>query len=155
MKRILASCLAALTLVAASASPSFSQQSKTHLGGKASSMVHLWANLAPDGIPQPFALVSPEGTSMGTFAVPEGTVLIVTDLTVGVNGPPAPGVTRGGVLVGAYSGPYFSVDFSKQAGQSIHLTGGAVYSLTPMGINSWDSANYVFMDVYGYLAKDQ
>lgn len=155
MNRKLALGLGALLLVAASVSTGLAQQSKTHLGGKASSMVRLWASVSP-GNSQPFYLANPDGTMTPGFTLPADTVLVITDVSVGVNIVPSPGVTRGGVHAGTGPiDPYFSVDFTKQAGQAISLTGGAVYSVTPLAINAADSADAVFMSVYGYLAKNK
>jgi hypothetical protein len=44
---------------------------------------------------------------------------------------------------------------TKQAAQTIHLTGGARWSQVPQAVNAGDSKNAVFLLAYGYVAKDK
>jgi hypothetical protein len=146
--------LAALVLTASA--PSHAQQSKSHLGGRTSDLMTLFANVVP-GTTEELALVGPDGNLLGAFTLPAGLVLIVTDLIVSVNLVPEPGVTRGGLINRAGTGvsrPYFGFDTTQQASQTIHLTGGARWREVPVAINAPDSPNRVFMFVYGYLAED-
>ena len=150
--------LAVLSLLLfGSASLAMAQQAKTHLGGKASGLVTLFANVPP-GTAAPLQEVDDTGNVTGNFVLPQGRVLIVTDLLASVNGIPIPGITRGGLINQAHTGassPYFSFDATQQGGTTIHLTGGARWREVPEAINAADSSNAVFLNVYGYLAKDK
>jgi hypothetical protein len=147
---------AATAFVLAVSSPSYGQQAKTHLGGKASGLVTLFANV-PIGTTQDLELQAPDGTT-GPFTLPANTVLVVTDLIAAINGLPTPGQTRGGLINQAGTGvtsPYFSFDSSQQPSQGIHLTGGARWNQVPRASNAGDSKTAVFLFVYGYLAKNK
>ncbi len=145
--------LAALFLLGAA---QFTKQKKTHLGGLPSGLVRLTA-IANQGVETPLSWIDSEGTVIGSLMLPPHSVLIVTDMIVSVNGDPQAGVTRGGLVHAGSIGsedPYYSFDTTKQASQGIHLTSGVVWSHTPVVLNSGDSKNSVFVNVYGYIAKD-
>src|SRR5262245_55727501 len=92
---VLVIALAALLLSASSAF-GVSVQSKTHLGGKASNLLAFTANVQPGALGT-LSRVMPDGTTE-PFEIPEGSVLVVTDVIAAVNGPPAAGLIRGGLL---------------------------------------------------------
>ena len=132
-------------------------QKKTHLGDRASSLVSFWANVSV-GSNQPLQLIGPDGSVKNDFTLPEDTVLVVTDLVVSPNITPRAGLTRGGLINDALNGasnPYFSFDATKQANQTIHLTSGTVWTQVPRVVNAQDSANAVFVQVYGYLVRNK
>jgi hypothetical protein len=132
-------------------------QKKTHLGGKASGLVTLFANVTV-GTTTSLQEVGPDGNVVGDFVIPQGRVLVVTDLVVSVNGTPAPGVTRGGLINQSHTGvtaPYFSFDATQQGGQTIHLTSGVRWREAPEAVNAGDSSNHVFLHAHGYLVKDK
>ena len=75
-----------------------------------------------------------------------------------MNETPSAGVTRGGLVnptAGGTSAPTFSFDTTQQAMQTVHLTSGVVWTVTPGVINAVDSKNGVFVNVYGYLVKNR
>ena len=124
-----------------------------HLGMPASAMVTLFANVSP-GATEPLLAVGPDGNVTGPFALPPNTTLVITDLVASVNLVPAPGITRGGLINQSNTGtvnPYFSFDATDQGSQTITLTSGAVWKVTPRAVNAVDSANAVFLQAYGYL----
>jgi len=134
-----------------------SKQNTTHVGGKPSSLVRLFA-IVGVGEDKLLSEVGPDGQIIGPFALPNKSVLVVTDLIASVNGTPNAGVTYGGLVSQALSGsigPRFSFDATQQGSQSIHLTSGVRWSQVPRAINSSNSEDSVFVNVYGYVAKDK
>jgi len=147
--------VAALCL-GAGALAGLSAQAKTHAGGKASGML-TFANTLSVGEQAALARILPDG-STDTFALPEGTVLVVTDVIASLNGPAGAGTTRGGLVSPSGIGgvhPYYSFDASQQSQTVIALTSGSVWSVMPEAVNAGDSATAVFLEVHGYLAKDK
>jgi hypothetical protein len=151
---LLVAALAAV-LMGAATLPKLSVQAKTDVGGKASGLVAFFGFGDPGDL-NPLIFVPPDGSS-SSFTLPTGSVLVVTDLVVSTNGPPAAGLTRGGLIAGGIGNtmPYFSFDATKQANQEIHLSSGRVWSVVPDLSVAADSANSVFVEVHGYLAKDK
>src|SRR5262249_3389009 len=133
-----------------------SVQSKTHVGGRASNLLTFFGSVSP-GEQDDLVRVMPDGT-LHAFELPKGSVLVVTDLIVSVNGSPSAGVTRGGLINPSGFGnvyPSCSFDATQQPQVAIQLTGGAVWSVVPEVINADNSADPVFVEVHGYLAKDK
>lgn len=127
----------------------------SRLLGNPVTLVGLFANVAPCSNTE-LREKGANGDLLGAFVVPQDRVLVITDLLVAVNLVPAPGITRGGLVNQAITGasnPYFSVDFTKQGSQTIHLTTGVPWTEAPRAVNACDSANSVFLHAYGYLAK--
>lgn len=132
------------------------QQDKTHLGGRPSDMVTLFADVMP-GTTSALEQFGSDGNSLGNFTLPPKTALVITDLVVAVNLVGNPGQTRGGLINQAGSGdsrPYFSFDTAQQTSQVLHFTTGVVWSQVPKAINAPDSSSRVFVNVYGYLVKN-
>jgi hypothetical protein len=155
-KKLLVAAALAAVLIAAGTLPKLTLQPKTHIGGKTSSLVSLFAAAGP-GETAALDRMMPDG-SLGTFALPAGSVLVVTDMLVTTNGSPSAGLTRGGLdtgVLGGVSNPYYSFDATKQAHVEIHLTGGATWTTMPSLLTAADSSNSVFVQVYGYLATDK
>lgn len=151
---VLAALAAAVAAAPASAQ---SVQSKTHLGGKASGLVSLYGAAAPGEV-NALGINGSDGTVAGAFELPPGTAFVVTDLIATTNGPVAAGTTRGGLTNAATpqtSNPSFSFTSPAETHHSLHLTGGALWTVTPSVRNSGDSANAIFVTVYGYLVKNK
>jgi hypothetical protein len=150
--------LAALAAVLAAA-PAGAQsvQGKTHLGGKASALVSLGGTAAPGQVSD-LILQTSDGSATVQFELPPGTALVVTDVVATTNGAVAAGTTRGGLVNGAMPdtiNPYFSFTSPAETHHSIHLTGGALWTVVPSVANVAGSANSVFVSVHGYLVKDK
>lgn len=146
-----------LTTLSLTCSPVNAQQDKTHLGGRPNDMVTLFAIAFP-GTSVPLEQYGPDGSFGGNFVLPPKTVLVVTDVIASVDLRGSPGQTRGGLINQSQNGgvrPYFSFDTSQQGSQSIHLTSGVVWTQAPLVNNATDSSSGVFVQVYGYLVKNQ
>jgi hypothetical protein len=149
-----AAALAAV-LIGAVTLPKLSVQAKTNGGGKVSGLITLFGTCNPDQI-NPLQLVQSNGT-LGELTLPAGSVLVVTDLLITTKDAPSAGLTRGGLTASGVTtnSPYFSFDATKQPHEEIHLVSGAVWALVPELSNAPDSANSIYAEVHGYLAKDK
>jgi hypothetical protein len=129
-------------------------QAKTHVGGAASSLVTLAATGFP-GSDIAFDILTPEGTH-SDFVLPEGTVLVVTDVVVRPVNPASSGRVRGAIQApgGTISSIVYDFDTTQAKAQHLDLTGGAVFSTAPeVAAESGSVTPLVFL--YGYLAKDK
>lgn len=149
--------LAAVAAFAAGPAGAQTAQAKTHLGGKPSSLVSLIGSAAPGEV-NPLFVQNGDGSAGGAYELPSGTALVVTDLVTTTNGAIAAGTTRGGLVNGTTpqtSNPYFSFTSPAETHHSIHMTSGALWTVTPSLSNAPGSANSVFVNVHGYLVKNK
>lgn len=141
-------------LLAASTLPGASAQPKTHLGGKASGLVTLVGTAAP-GESSELSQVLPDG-NMEAFLLPDGMVLVVTDLVATVNGGAASGLMTGGLkpptLLGPWA-PYYAFEVANEAQRQFHLAAGKVFTAAPVVDHGAGSPAAVYVEVHGYLAK--
>jgi hypothetical protein len=130
----------------------------THLGGKASAMVHFVTQLSPVQIDDrvPFITRDPDGIGQ-PFDVPRNSVVVVTDVLAS-NCVGTPG--RYVAALQAAGSPnikvpiYFDTAVDGEQKQ-IHLTSGVVFAETPEVSVSSISVDNFCIQAYGYLVKDR
>lgn len=146
--------LACAVLLAATTLPGPSAQPKTHLGGKASGLLTLIGSAAA-GDTAVLSRVLPDG-NVEEFTLPDGMVLVVTDLVATVNGGAASGQMVGGLkppsLAGPWS-PYYVFDVAVETQRQFHFTAGRVFTEVPVLDHGGGSPAGVYVEVLGYLAK--
>ena len=129
-------------------------QGKTHVGGKPSGLVSLFAAVSAGGVATA-TVVTPEGGSEA-FELPAGTVLVVTDLYG--EGPGAAGIRFLGICTdGVCSDAVLrlSFDTNQELGRSLTLTSGVVFRAPPQVACFPSSDGSCTVRIYGYLAKDR
>jgi len=151
---LLAVALVAMLSASAHAQAKLTKQGKTHVGGKASGIVTLFASAIP-GATASFDVVSHDGTH-GPFAVPPKMVLVVTDVVVRTLNSASNGRVRGSVRVpgGTVSSIVFDFDTSQQKEQHLPLVSGTVMGAAPVVSADLDSQTLLIF-MYGYLAADK
>jgi hypothetical protein len=158
MRRIVPVFAALAVALAAGPAAAQAVQGKTHLGGKPGALLSLASagalNPAAEG---PLSVLNPDGTFGEPFELPPGTALVVTDLIATTSGTVAAGTTRGGLRTpeGQHTNTYYSFTSPAETHHSIHLIGGALWTVAPSVRNAADSANVVFVEVHGYLVKSK
>ena len=148
---------AAFTIVLALAPAANAQaaaQMKTHLGGKASGMVSLFASVLPNTTAS-FDVIAHDGTHTA-FALPTKTVLVVTDVVVRAINPASSGRLRGSIRIpgGTVGSLVFDFDTSQQLEQHLPLVAGTVMGAAPE-VNAESGTVTALVFLYGYLAADK
>ena len=164
MKRMIVGLSIVLLAAGLVATPALSGQSQatpppqTHLGGKASAMLQLITPTSPVFIGERLAFIvyDRNGQAQPDFAVPRGSVLVVTDvMAYNCRGTPgryvaglyAPGVPRPTVSI------YFDTTVDGETMQ-LHFTSGVVFSDLPEVEVSGLSVSDLCVEAFGYLVKD-
>jgi hypothetical protein len=150
------SALVAVALVFAGASGAAAGvQGKTHLGGKASGMISLFASAFPGADPASFDVIAKDGTH-AAFAMPPKTVLVVTDALVRTINSASSGRVRGSISVpgGTVGSMVFDFDTSQQKTQHLPLVAGTVMGAPPQ-VTAEAGTVTALVFLYGYLAADK
>lgn len=145
---------AAVVLALAPRADAQTKQGKTHLGGKASGIITLFTSVIAGGSSS-FDVIAHDGTH-SAFALPEKTVLVVTDVVVRPINPASTWRLLGGIQVpgGSVSSIPFDFDTSQQNEQHLALVSGTVMGAAPTATAEASTVTaLIFM--YGYLAADK
>jgi len=147
---------AAVTIILALAPGTNAQtaQRKTHLGGKASGLISLFATAFP-GSSASFDVIAHDGTHTA-FALPPNSVLVVTDVVVRAINPASSGRLRGSIRIpgGTVGSIAFDFDTSQQLEQHLPLVAGTVMGAAPE-VNAETGTVTALVYLYGYLAVDK
>ena len=129
-------------------------QAKTHIGGKASSLVSLSANLLPSEMAAA-TVVTPEGNTGTPFVLPNGSVLVVTD--VYLEGASTLGTYFASVCTSTCLDAVIRValDTNQERSRSVSFTSGVVFRAPPVVSCAGASPGDCTVRLYGYLAKDK
>jgi hypothetical protein len=132
---------------------------KTHLGGKASAMVHLVTPLSPvlKGETSTFIQLDPYGSPVPDFTLPEHSVLVVTDV-VAFNCRLEAGRYVALLLAQGSPSPKVPIYFDTTVdGEEKHIrfTSGVVFGEVPEVTNSTLSVSDLCVTLYGYVAMAQ
>jgi hypothetical protein len=141
-----------LGLVGLTGSQSYAQ-GRTHLGVPPSDFVILQTFLDPEESKQ-MSRVLLDGT-IEPFTLPAQTLLVITDLSVKINGLPVPGIVFAGICFPGCETHLPSASFhtDMQTIQHVNLTGGVLLNYEPVAIASSSSPQQVTVTAYGYLVK--
>src|SRR5262245_13155517 len=146
----------AVTMVLALAPGANAQtfQNKTHLGGKASSLVSLFTTAFPNST-SPFDVIAHNGIHT-TFALPPKSVLVVTDVVVRAVNPASSGRLRGSIRIpgGTVGSIVYDFDTGQQLEQHLPLVAGTVMGAPPE-VNAETGTVTALVFLYGYLAADK
>jgi len=160
---------AVVTILAVLASRDVSAQTPqatTHLGGKASALVNLQVQVTADTDWQPFQRILPDGTDApGDFTLPQGSLLVVTDLDVWTWGAYCKSA-KGWIAVPNGQVPQITFDSREYAAHQSFL-GGVVFSAPPVvyvgsgseypEYTNWlcPYQQFAFVTLRGYLVADE
>lgn len=132
---------------------------QTHLGGKASAMLHLITPTSPVFIGERLGMIvyGPDGVAQPDFEMPRNSVLVVTDLlTYNCRG--ISGRYVGGLMAPGSPRPklplYFDTAVDGETKQ-FHFTSGIVFSALPEVEVSTLSVADLCVEAHAYVVKDQ
>jgi hypothetical protein len=129
-------------------------QGKTHVGGKVSGLVSLAHAIAvvPGGTTELSRSVATGNGQLSALAIPEGSVLVVTDVTLEA-------LSAGDVFVeicetGPCGTPPIRIGTAERF-TTLHLTSGVPFRSAPDVTNANASDASVAVILHGYFAKDK
>jgi hypothetical protein len=155
LKGLIVAVAAAAILVFGTQTNAQTSQTKTHIGGKVSSLVSLShsSSIAPNTTTQLSRVVATGAGGLSALVIPEGSVLVVTDVTV-------ESIAPGGEIFVEIceTGPCNVVPLrvgTTDRLTALHLTSGVPFRSAPDVTNAPGSDANVVVTLHGYFAKDK